>query len=206
MKGIKRIVLHVIPGILITGTVFAQLTDSIDIAFDDTLGIESNFDTNLDSVANLWYVGESVDSIEAVTEIDADVTKLTDDILIDRISNIPSIIPLSYNTIVRRYIEMYTGKRAELVCNMLGLAEYYFPIFDQVFDYYGLPNELKYLSIIESALNPRAYSRARAVGIWQFMYGTGKIYGLTINSIVDERLDPFKSTHAARLDTGHCSL
>ncbi len=197
MKGIKRIVLHFIPCILFTGNIFAQPTDSIDIAFDDTLGLESNFNANLDSVANLWYVGESVDSIEAVTEIVAKAARLTDEILIERISNIPSIIPLSYNAIVRRYIEMYAGKRAELVCNMLGLAEYYFPIFDQVFDYYGLPNELKYLSIIESALNPRAYSRARAVGIWQFMYGTGKIYGLTINSIVDERLDPFKSTHAA---------
>jgi len=197
MKGIKRVVFIFIPYLILTGSAIAQQTDSIDIAFDDTLGIESNFDANLDSVANLWYVGESVDTIEAVTEIDDMVTELSDEILINRINIIPSIIPLSYNTIVRRYIEMYSGKRAELVCNMLGLAEYYFPIFDQILDYYGLPNELKYLSVIESALNPRAYSRARAVGIWQFMYGTGKIYGLTINSYVDERLDPLKSTHAA---------
>ena len=197
MMGINRIALNFILCLIFAGNTIAQLTDSIDIAFDDTLGIESDFDTNLDSVANLWYVGESVDTIEAVIEINGLVPKLSDEILISRINNIPSVIPLSYNTIVRRYIEMYTGKRAELVCNMLGLAEYYFPIFDQILDYYGLPNELKYMSVIESALNPRAYSRARAVGIWQFMYGTGKIYGLTINSIVDERLDPYKSTHAA---------
>ncbi|MBN2215380.1 MAG: transglycosylase SLT domain-containing protein [Bacteroidales bacterium] len=197
MKGIERIVLNFILFLIFTGNTFAQLTDSIDIAFDDTIGIESNFNANLDSVANLWYVGESVDTIEAATEIETVVSGLSDEILIDRINSIPGIIPLSYNTIVRRYIEMYTGRRAELVCNMLGLAEYYFPVFDHILDYHGLPNELKYLSVIESALNPRAYSRARAAGIWQFMYGTGKMYGLTINSLVDERLDPFKSTHAA---------
>jgi membrane-bound lytic murein transglycosylase D len=199
MKGIKRIIFILTPYLILEGSLIAQETDSIDIAFDDTLGIESNFDANLDSVANLWYVGESVDTIEAATEIDTLVPELSDEILINRINRIPSVIPLSYNTIVRRYIEMYTGKRADLVCNMLGLAEYYFPIFDHILDYYGLPNELKYLSVIESALNPRAYSRARAVGIWQFMYGTGKIYGLTINSYVDERLDPLKSTQAAAM-------
>jgi membrane-bound lytic murein transglycosylase D len=80
---------------------------------------------------------------------------------------------------------------------MLGLSQYYFPIFDDIFDYYGVPNELKYMSIIESALNPRAYSRARAAGLWQFMYGTGRLYNLNVNSVVDERFDPIKSTHAA---------
>jgi membrane-bound lytic murein transglycosylase D len=80
---------------------------------------------------------------------------------------------------------------------MLGLSEHYFPMFDDIFDYYGVPNEMKYMSIIESALNPCAYSRARAVGLWQFMYGTGRIYGLEVNSLVDERNDPIKSTHAA---------
>ncbi len=197
MKGANRIAYILIPCMILTINAAAQQPDSIDIAFDDTTGIASNFDANLDSVANLWYVGESVDTIEAATETGTLFTELSDEVFINRINSIPSVIPLSYNTIVRRYIEMYTGKRAELVCNMLGLAEYYFPIFDQILDYYGLPNELKYLSIIESALNPRAYSRARAVGIWQFMYGTGKIYGLTINSYVDERRDPMKSTDAA---------
>jgi membrane-bound lytic murein transglycosylase D len=80
---------------------------------------------------------------------------------------------------------------------MLGLCQYYFPIFDDIFDYYDIPNEMKYMSIIESALNPKAYSRTRAVGLWQFMYGTGKVYGLTINSLLDERRDPIKSTYAA---------
>jgi membrane-bound lytic murein transglycosylase D len=197
MKRIYRIVLNLGPCLLFISNTFAQQPDSIDMAFDDTLGIESNFDVNLDSVANLWYVGESVDTIEAASEIDTLIPELSDELLMERISKIQSVVPLAYNTLVRRYIEMYTGKRAELVSNMLGLSEYYFPIFDHIFDYYGIPNELKYLAIIESALNPRAYSRARAVGIWQFMYGTGKLYGLTINSLVDERLDPLKSTQSA---------
>ncbi len=80
---------------------------------------------------------------------------------------------------------------------MLGLSEYYFPIFEEIFDLYGVPYEIKYLSVIESALNPRAVSRAGAVGTWQFMYSTGKHYGLTINSLVDERRDPVAATHAA---------
>ncbi|MFO7655732.1 MAG: transglycosylase SLT domain-containing protein [Bacteroidales bacterium] len=179
------------------GLAYAQESDSIDTSFDDTGGVETNFGANLDSLQELWYVGEAVDTIESVTETADEVPLLTDELIMKRLSEIPSVVPLSYNTIVRRYIEMYIGKRPELVKNMLGLAEYYFPIFEDIFDYYQIPNELKYLSIIESALNPRAYSRARAVGLWQFMYGTGKLYGLTVNSHIDERMDPIKSTHAA---------
>lgn len=80
---------------------------------------------------------------------------------------------------------------------MLGLSEYYFPIFEEILDREGLPLELKYLPVIESALNPRAFSRAGACGLWQFMHGTGKMYRLEINSFVDERRDPVKSTEAA---------
>ena len=92
---------------------------------------------------------------------------------------------------------MYTQRKRDRVQVMLGLAEYYFPKFDEIFDYYGVPNELKYISIIESALNPRARSRTRAIGVWQFMYGTAKLYGLSMNSLVDDRRDPIKETHAA---------
>ena len=198
MKRFMTVKLFIfIPFLFLTINMKAQQPDSADVEFDDSLGLESNFGANLDSVANLWYVGESVDTIESDSETDTLIPEFSDEVLMDRISRINSIVPLSYNTLVRRYIEMYTGKRADLVCNMLGLADYYFPIFDNIFDYYGIPNELKYMSVIESALNPRAYSRARAVGIWQFMYGTGRVYGLTINSLVDERLDPLKSTQAA---------
>ena len=198
MKNFYRIACPLLFSSVIISNITAQETaDSLDTMLEDTVNIESNLDANLDSISNLWYVNQSVDTIESVSDIDTVIPEFSDEILMERLASLPSLVDLSYNTIVRRYIEMYLNKRSELVENMLGLAEYYFPIFDDIFDYYGLPNELKYLAVIESALNPRALSRARAVGIWQFMYGTGRIYGLTINSIVDERRDPVKSTHAA---------
>lgn len=187
-------------GLLTILTLFsatAQQPDSLGIISGDSIVIETTFEKNLDSLSNLWYVGDSTNTVEAVPDEEAPVVEFSDSILIQRLSALPCVVDLSYNTIVRRYVEMYLNKRKELVENMIGLSNYYFPIFDEVFDYYDIPNELKYLSIIESALNPLAYSRARAVGLWQFMYGTGKLYGLTINSLVDERRDPIKSTYAA---------
>lgn len=173
--------------------------DSTRYGFDDSVMVELNFDANLDSLLNLYYITQALsnDPDFWTTEPDSTVPDFPDSVFISRLSAIPSVVELSYNSLVRRYIEVYANKRRSQVEVMLGLSQYYFPIFDEILDYYGLPVELKYLSIIESALNPRAYSRARAVGLWQFMFGTGKLYGLTINSWVDERRDPIKSTHAA---------
>ena len=178
---------------------YSQTEDSLDLEADTLIIFESAFDANLDSMLNLYYVNHSLlsDTIPDEEKADTVIPDFPDSVYIDRISRIPSVVELSYNTIVRRYIEVYTQKRRKSVEVMLGLSEYYFPIFDEIFDMSGIPNELKYMSIIESALNPRAYSRARAVGLWQFMYGTGKRYGLTINSLVDERRDPILSTYAA---------
>ena len=174
------------------------LGDSISESLEIFDSIESNFEINLDSMLNLYYVRQSV-SLDTIALFDTDSTvpDFPDSVYVARLAAIPSVLDLSYNRVVKGYIDMYTKKRRELVEVMLGLSEHYFPIFDDIFDYYDVPNEMKYMSIIESALNPRAYSRARAVGLWQFMYGTGRIYGLEINSLVDERRDPIKSTHAA---------
>ena len=174
------------------------LGDSISATLEIYDSIESNFEINLDSMLNLYYVKQSIalDTIE-LAEADSTIPDFPDSVYIARLEAIPSILELSYNKVVKRYIDMYTKKRRDLVEVMLGLSDHYFPIFDDIFDYYDIPNEMKYMSIIESALNPRAYSRARAVGLWQFMYGTGRVYGLEINSLVDERRDPIKSTHAA---------
>ncbi len=186
---------------LFQGLTYAQEqeADTSDVFFNDQDSIELTFDSNLDSLLNLYYVSQSLDGDTSMMSFDDDtlVPDFPDSVYIDRLSKIPSVVDLTYNKIVRNYIEMYTHKRRDIVEVMLGLSQYYFPIFDDIFDYYDIPNELKYMSIIESALNPRAYSRARAVGLWQFMYGTGKLYGLTINSLVDERRDPIKSTYAA---------
>ncbi len=167
--------------------------------FSDTTITDLNFDENLDSLLNLYYVGQSIASDPQFwsNSIDSLIPEFTDSIYIERLKSIPTTVDLTYNSVVRRYIEVYTKQKRPNVGVMLGLSQYYFPLFDEIFDYYDIPNEMKYMAIIESALNPRAVSRTRAVGLWQFMYGTGRLYGLTINSLVDERRDPIKSTHAA---------
>ncbi len=104
---------------------------------------------------------------------------------------------LVYNKPVHNFIQLYAVKRREQVSRMLGLAELYFPMFEELLDLYGLPAELKYLAIVESALKPNVKSRAGAKGLWQFMYRTGRLYGLSTTSYVDDRCDPYKSTEAA---------
>ncbi len=161
--------------------------------------VELRTGENLDSLLNLWYVNQALET--AVDDYDSEADTLMpdfpDSVYLRRLSEIPTVVDLTYNRLVKNYINVYTRKRREQVRIMLGLSDYYFPIFEEIFDIYGIPYELKYLSVIESALNPRAVSRASAVGTWQFMYSTGRHYGLTINSLVDERRDPVASTHAA---------
>jgi len=103
---------------------------------------------------------------------------------------------LQFNATVKPYIEMYI-KRRVLLSRMLGLSQLYYPMFEEIFDKYNIPLELKNLAVIESALNPVARSRAGAMGLWQFMYPTGKLYGLNVTSYIDERADPYKATIAA---------
>lgn len=117
----------------------------------------------------------------------------------DRLAKLDANTPfrLAYNDAVQKYIDAYTVRHREKVGYMLGLAELYFPLFEETLDRYNLPLEFKYLAIVESALNPRARSRSGAVGLWQFMYRTGRIYDLNTTSYMDERSDPFKATEAA---------
>ena len=166
------------------------LTDSIPGAFIE----------RLDELYSKWYVsrleeGNYVDSVYLTEMVTGPA--VPDSVYLQRLDKLNSAIKLSYNDIVRNYIELYTVRRRAQVGTMLGLSSYYFPIFEEVLDREGLPQELKYLPVIESALNPRAFSRAGACGLWQFMYGTGKMYKLEINSFIDERRDPVKYTEAA---------
>ncbi|MBQ3896854.1 MAG: transglycosylase SLT domain-containing protein [Paludibacteraceae bacterium] len=115
----------------------------------------------------------------------------------DRLSKLPYEVEMPYNNVVRDAIDLYTGRRRKLVENMLGIGKYYFPIFDDILERHGVPLEFRYLPVIESALNARAVSRAGAAGLWQFMPSTGRMYGLEVNTLVDERRDPVKSTKAA---------
>ena len=122
---------------------------------------------------------------------------IPDSVYIDRLTRMNSFIKLPYNNIVRNHIIHYTQKMPDRISTILGLAQYYMPLFEEIFDSYGMPLELKAMAVIESALNPRAVSRARATGMWQFMYRTDRNYNLSINSYVDERLDPVVSGDAA---------
>lgn len=121
----------------------------------------------------------------------------TDEVYEDRLRRIPCVMNLTYNPIVRQYIDQYTGRLRHSVAFMLGASNYYIPILEEALAYYQIPLELKYLPVIESALNPRARSHAGAVGLWQFMPKTAKRYNLQLNSLVDERCEPIKASYAA---------
>ena len=115
----------------------------------------------------------------------------------ERLRRLPVVMEMPYNQVVQKFIDQYSGRLRRTVSYALGAGNFYIPIFEEALDYYGLPLELKYLPVIESALEPRAKSHAGAVGLWQFMLATGKRYNLKVNSLVDERQDPYKSSWAA---------
>lgn len=125
------------------------------------------------------------------------IPQFSDSIYIDRLQRMPTIMEMPYNAIVREYIDRYAVKLRNQVSVMLAANNFYMPLFEEALDAYDLPLELKYLPIIESALKPTARSRAGALGLWQFMLKTGRLYGLESNSLVDDRLDPIKATWAA---------
>ncbi|MBQ6286815.1 MAG: LysM peptidoglycan-binding domain-containing protein [Bacteroidales bacterium] len=154
-----------------------------------------------DSLLNIWYLHRQVNEDNTNEQYDMDsvhfTSNVSDEVLRARLESMNSFITLPYDEKVRNYMVLYSEKMPTKMSNILGLCQYYMPIFEETFNRYNLPDELKYVAIIESALNPRAVSRAGAKGMWQFMTKTAKSYGLEINSYVDERLDPFKSSDAA---------
>lgn len=119
------------------------------------------------------------------------------DVYKDRLRRLPTIMEMPYNNVVQKFIDRYSNELRNAVGIMLGASNFYMPIFEQALETYNLPLELKYLPVIESGLNPKAVSRVGATGLWQFMLATAKNYGLEINSLLDERCDPIKSSYAA---------
>ncbi|MHC1779266.1 MAG: transglycosylase SLT domain-containing protein [Bacteroidales bacterium] len=153
-----------------------------------------------DSLLNIWYLQKNL-NLEDSDLLNLDEEKfesdVPDSVYIARLKAINSFIPLPYNNIVKNHIVYYTKRIPNKINAILGLWGYYLPQFEEIFDQYNLPKELKIMAIIESALNPRAVSRVKAKGMWQFMYRTALQYNLRIDSYVDERLDPIASGHAA---------
>ena len=151
---------------------------------------------DLDSLMNLYMSKKYLSQDDDCHTTDENPT-FDKDVYLERLKRIPSVMELPYNEVVQKFIERYSGRLRYSVSYMLGAANFYMPIFEEALEAYQLPLELRYLPIIESALNPKAVSRVGATGLWQFMIGTGKQYGLEVNSLVDERRDPVKSSYAA---------
>ncbi len=161
--------------------------------------VNQQFEQNLDSLLNAWYVKTTVSNNKEFSYNNVDSTNyknIPDSVYIKRLAKIPSLVPLPYNDKVRKYIEFYLRHGKNMTPLIIGLSTYYYPLFEEMLDKNNMPLELKHLVIIESAFNPRAVSYAGATGLWQLMYATGKMYDLEINSLIDERRDPIKSSVA----------
>ena len=168
----------------------------VDQSFkESTLVIPSSFENGARQLQENWYLQNygAIDSLAAYREN----IPASDSEIIDRLSKIPAIMELPFNSLVKSSIVYYTERKRSQVSNMIALSYYYFPIFEQALEKHGLPHELKYLAIIESALNPNAVSVAGATGLWQFMTATARGLNLEVNSLVDERRDPIKSSDMA---------
>lgn len=187
--------------LLSTSALYAQQTEqSITVrsasGTDQVIDLPEGMLSTTDSLYLDWISKNYINLGENCTST-ATNPVVSDSVYIDRLQRIPAIIEMPYNEVVRKFIDMYATRLRQKVAFMLSANNFYMPIFEEALDLYDLPQELKYLPVIESALNPTATSRAGAVGLWQFMLTTGKIYGLKNNSLVDERRDPIKSTRAA---------
>ena len=158
-------------------------------AFDMPEGMLISEDELMKESANINTLSEGVGTSR--------VLSYDDSVLVSRLSRIPTTIEMPLNDVTRKFIDTYSTRMKSSVAIMLGAANFYNPIFEEALERYGLPLELRYLPVIESALRPSATSRAGAAGLWQFMIGTGKRYGLEVNTLVDERRDPIKSSEAA---------
>ena len=190
--------------ILLTGSaaVHAQTDDEKEIKVTDKNGNEEiidvpeSMDTEFDNLLQEYYAKNNLRKDDDCNYRDEN-REYDKEVYIDRLKRLPNVMEMPYNEIVQKFIDRYTGRLRRSVSYMLGASNFYMPIFEDALEAYGVPLELKYLPVIESALNPKATSRVGAAGLWQFMPSTGKQYGLEINSLVDERRDPVKSSYAA---------
>lgn len=183
-------------------SIMSAQNDDTEIIVTDEEGNEEEFEVpeamtyELDSLLNLYNAKTYLKPDNNCNM--SDVNPVYDkDTYKQRLHRMPTIIEMPYNEVVQQFIDRYSGHLRRSVSYMLGAQNFYIPIFEQALETYGLPLELKYLPVIESALNPKAVSRVGATGLWQFMVTTGKQYGLEVNSMVDERCDPVKSSYAA---------
>ena len=198
----KKKLFIAITAMIFGGSCVMQAQNEEEIIVTDNDGKEEAIDVpeamnfEVDSLLNLYYSKTYLQPDNDCNFRDENVT-YPKDVYIERLGRLPNVMEMPYNDIVQKFIDRYTGRLRHSVSYMLGASNFYTPIFEEALESYGLPLELKYLPVIETALNPMATSHAGAAGLWQFMVTTGKQYGLEINSLVDERRDPIKSSFAA---------
>ena len=173
-----------------------EITVTDDDGKEEIIDVPEAMNYEVDSLLNLYYSKTYLQPDNDCNYRDENKT-YPKETYIERLSRLPNVMEMPYNNIVQQFIDRYTGCLRHSVSYMLGASNFYTPIFEEALEAYGLPLELKYLPVIESALNPMATSHAGAAGLWQFMVATGKQYGIEVNSLVDERRDPVKSSFAA---------
>lgn len=197
----KKLIIALAATLLSVPALHAQQTEkSITVRSDkgteEVIDLPEGMVLQTDSLYLDWISKHYINPGENCTMSSAN-PEVSDSLYMDRLKRIPAIIEMPYNNIVRKFIDMYATRLRQKVAFMLSANNFYMPIFEEALDLYDLPLELKYLPVIESALNPMATSPQGAVGLWQFMLKTGQAYGLKTNSLVDERRDPIKATRAA---------
>ena len=200
MKKIETLILLLL---CCTTSLFSFIIEDYEILFTDENGHqdvmelpESMMMSELDSMLALYHSKTYLITDEAC-ESTGENPYYADEVYAERLSRMPTAIDMPYNTIVRQFIDRYCTRLRRSVSVMLGTSNFYMPIFEEALEAYNVPLELKYLPVIESALNPKAVSRVGATGLWQFMLATGKQYGLRVNSLVDDRRDPIRASYAA---------
>lgn len=197
MKRIKTLLLALAASFM---TATAQ-TDEITVhndqnGRDEVIDLPEGMSVSCDSLINEWMAKKYLYPDTTCANPDYNPTFTTEEYQ-ERLRRLPVVMEMPYNSVVQKFIDQYSGRLRRTVSYALGAGNFYIPIFEEALDYYGLPLELKYLPVIESALEPKAKSSAGAVGLWQFMLATGKRYDLRVNSLIDERQDPYKSSWAA---------
>ena len=199
---------------IMTDTIDPVVADSLEMALQERIDSENSGEA---IVEESDFMMEMIDDMQDIKYFEANklessskseniynyptgyVPTFPDSVYAERIAKLRSqtTMELVYNKHVKSFIDVYAVRKREHTCKILGLADIYFPMFEEALDKYDMPLEIKYLAVVESALNPRAGSHAGAKGLWQFMYGTGKVYKLNVTSLVDDRFDPIKATEAA---------
>lgn len=197
MKRIKTLLLALAASFM---TATAQ-TDEITVhndqnGRDEVIDLPEGMSVSCDSLINEWMAKKYLYPDTTCANPDYNPTFTTEEYQ-ERLRRLPVVMEMPYNSVVQKFIDQYSGRLRRTVSYALGAGNFYIPIFEEALDYYGLPLELKYLPVIESALEPKAKSPAGAVGLWQFMLATGKRHDLKVNSLIDERQDPYKSSWAA---------